>query len=129
MLKDKVAALAGGPNYAVLTTPLGDGTVNSHMMWVGSDADHLLINTEIHRRKFRNMAVDAKVTVLVFENTFSWVEVRGTVVEHVRGPDARAHIDALAQKYTGADYANEVQSERVIVKIRPDVQFIFPPGS
>lgn len=128
MLKDKVAALAGGPNYAVLTTPLGDGTVSSHMMWVGADAEHLLINTEIHRRKFRNMAVGAKVTVLVFENNFSWVEVRGTVVDHVGGAEARAHIDALAQKYTGADYSMPVQSERVIVRIRPDVQFVFPPA-
>jgi len=129
VLKDKVAALAGGPNYAVLTTPLGDGTANSHMMWVGADADHLLINTEIHRRKFRNMPVGAKVTVVVFENPFAWAEVRGTVVEHVGGTEARAHIDALAQKYTGADYSMQVQSERVIVKIRPDVQFTFPPAS
>jgi general stress protein 26 len=129
VLKDKVAALAGGADYAVLTTPLGDGTMNSHMMWVGADADHLLINTEIHRRKFRNMAVGAKVTVVVFENPFSWVEVRGTVVGHVRGAEARAHIDSLAQKYNGTDYSMPIQSERVIVQIRPDVQFIFPPAS
>jgi general stress protein 26 len=128
VLKDKVATLAGGPNYAVLTTPLGDGTVNSHMMWVGADADHLLINTEVHRRKFRNMPIGAKVTLLVFENNYSWAEVRGTVVEHVKGDAARASIDELALKYTGSKYAMEVQSERVIVKIKPDVQFLFPPS-
>ena len=53
----------------------------------------------------------------------AYVEVRGTVVETIRGPEARAHIDALAQKYFGRDYdpAN-IQSERVILRIRPDVQ-------
>jgi hypothetical protein len=43
-----------------------------------------------------------------------------SVVEHVGGAAARAHIDSLAQLYTGADYANPVQTERVIVKIKPD---------
>ena len=129
MLKETVAAMASAPNYAVLTTQLEYGSMNSHMMWVGADAEHVLINTETHRRKFRLMPVGAKVTVLVFENTFRWAEVRGTVVDHVLGPEARAHIDALAQKYTGADYSNTVQSERVIVKIRPDVQFVFPPAA
>ena len=40
----------------------------------------------------------------------------------MRGPEARAHIDALSRKYTGADYATQIQSERVILKIAPDVQ-------
>jgi hypothetical protein len=43
----------------------------------------------------------------------------------VHGPEARAHIDALAQKYLGRDYdpAN-IQSERVILRIEPDVQHL-----
>jgi hypothetical protein len=37
----------------------------------------------------------------------------------VLGPEARAHIDQLAQKYTGGDYAGTVHSERVILKVAP----------
>ena len=35
---------------------------------------------------------------------YHYAEVRGTVVETVRGAEARAHIDALSQKYRGRDY-------------------------
>jgi hypothetical protein len=44
------------------------------------------------------------------------------VVDIVRGPQARAHVDDLSRKYTGAPYANEIESERVILKIAPDRQ-------
>jgi hypothetical protein len=33
-------------------------------------------------------------------------------------------IDRLAQKYTGADYAPEIQSERVILRIAPERQLV-----
>jgi Pyridoxamine 5'-phosphate oxidase len=125
----KTLQLLEGANYAALTFLLPSGTPSTHMMWVGTDADHVLINTEVHRFKFRNLSVGAKATVMVFEGPFSWAEVRGTVVEHVTGAAARAHIDELAQVYTGKPYANEVASERVVVKIRPDYDMAFPPSA
>jgi general stress protein 26 len=128
-MQQKTTELLSTGKYAVLTTMMPNGAPNSHMMWAGCDEDgNVLINTEVHRRKFKNMTVGAKATVLVFENNFSWCEVRGTVVQHVGGAAARAHIDTLAQMYTGADYANPVQTERVIVKIKPDYELVFPPG-
>ena len=43
----------------------------------------------------------------------------------IRGPEARAHIDALSQKYRGRDYdPSIITSERVILKIAPDVQHL-----
>lgn len=42
------------------------------------------------------------------------------MVETETGDVARANIDELAQKYTGADYANPIGSERVIVRIGVD---------
>ena len=45
------------------------------------------------------------------------------------GPEARANINALAQKYLDADYPDEmIQSERVILKISPDSQIVFARG-
>ena len=35
----------------------------------------------------------------------------------MRGDEARADIDALSHKYTGGDYANPIQSERVVLQI------------
>jgi hypothetical protein len=51
-----------------------------------------------------------------------YAEVRGTVVGETRGPEARAHIDFLSQKYTSGDYKGVIQSERVILQIAPDRQ-------
>ena len=61
-------------------------------------------------------------------NTFTALG-RGHVVEIVTGPEARANINALAQKYLEADYPNEwIHSERVILKIAPDSQIVFARG-
>jgi general stress protein 26 len=91
----------------------------THPMWVDADDDHLLLNTEIHRQKFKNITRDPRVTVTVWdaEQPDRYAELRGRVVATVRGPEARDHIDQLSQKYYGHDYANPITSERVILKV------------
>jgi PPOX class probable F420-dependent enzyme len=126
MLDPRARELASGANFAVLTTLLADGTPQSHVMWVDTDGDHLLINTEVHRSKFRNLWRDGRATVTLIDrdDPYSYVEVRGEVSEVVRGPEARDHIDRLSRKYFGRDYDNPIKSERVIVKIRPLRQIV-----
>ena len=121
----EVRELATGPNFAALTVNLRSGAAMTHIMWVDADDDHVLINTEVHRAKFKAVERDARVTVTIWdrENPYTYAEVRGRVVESVRGPEARAHIDALSRKYHGRDYdAERIQSERVILRVAPDVQ-------
>ena len=74
-------------------------------MWVDCDDDHIVINTEVALRKFKNVQADPRVTVTIWgrKNPYFFAEVRGRVVEVVPGPQARANIDALAQKYLGTD--------------------------
>lgn len=126
MLEEKTRQLASGKNFAVLTTLLPDGSPQSHVMWVDHDGDHILINTEVHRRKFKNLSEDPRATVTIIdsENAYSYVEVRGRVVEEIAGREARDHIDALSQRYFGKDYPNPIQSERVILKIEPERELI-----
>lgn len=126
MLDAKTLDLCRGPNFAALTTLFDDGQPQTQVMWVGCDDDHLLINTEIHRAKYKNVMRDPRVTVTVWDaaNPYSYVEVRGRVVDTIGGDEARAHIDQLARRYTGADYANTVTSERVILKIAPDREVV-----
>jgi PPOX class probable F420-dependent enzyme len=127
MLDDRIRTLAtDGKNIAAVTTLMPDGTPQTTPLWIDSDGEHLLLNTEVHRQKYKNVSRDPRITVTIIDaaNPYSYGEVRGEVVETVTGPEARAHIDALARKYTGADYGNPVQSERVILKVAPRRQFV-----
>jgi PPOX class probable F420-dependent enzyme len=122
MLDSAAKELAQGKNFAALTTMLPSGQPSTQVMWVDADDDHVLINTEVHRQKFINVGKDPRVAVTVIDaaNPYRYAEIRGKVTETVTGPEARAHIDALSQKYTGGPYGPQVQSERVILRITPD---------
>lgn len=124
MLEDAVRAMAQGKNFAAFTTLMPGGQPQTHLMWVHADDEHILINTEVHRRKFKNVEADPRVTVAIWdaENPYSFAEVRGRVVESVRGDAALASINAMSQKYRGVDYQPVIESERVILKIAPDRQ-------
>ena len=131
MLDDKTLQLAQGPNFASLATIMPDGSLQVHVMWVDADEDHILINTEVHRRKFKNMMANPTTTVLIVHRNDPWsyVEVRGEVAGTVTGTEARSHIDALSHKYLGVDtYPRPITSERVIVKIKPERIVAFPPS-
>ena len=65
------------------------------------------------------------MTIWERDDPYTYAEVRGRVVEIVTGAEARAHIDALSRKYRGRDYdAANIRSERVILRIAPDVQHV-----
>ena len=131
MIKDEVIALAQGKNFATISTLLPSGQIQTHVVWVDCDDDHIVINTEVELRKFKNVQADPRVTVTIWDkkNPYFFAEVRGHVVEVVTGPDARTNIDVLAQKYLGTDYSDElIHSERVLLKIAPDSQIVFAGG-
>ncbi len=122
MLDETIKRLAAaGKNFAAVTTLLADGTPMTQPLWVDADDEHLLLNTEVHRQKFRNISRDPRITVAIWDagQPYSYVEVRGEVVETITGPEARSHIDQLSQRYVGADYGGVIQSERVILKVAP----------
>lgn len=114
--------LATGKNFAAFTTLMPDGQPQTQLMWVHADDAHVIINTETGRQKFRNVEADPRVTVTVFDkdNAYRYVEARGRVTSMTTGDEARSNIDELAQKYTGADYANPIATERVILSIEVD---------
>lgn len=126
----EIVALAREPNFAVFTTLLSSGQPMSHVMWVDADEDHVLINTELHRAKFRAVQRDPRVAVTIWtrDDPYVYAEVRGRVVETVRGQAARDHIDALSRTYRGRDYDDaDITSERVILRIEPERQYVRHP--
>ena len=112
--------LAQGRNYGAITTVLPSGRLQTHPIRVGTDGVRLVVNTETHRRKYKNVERDPKVTLTIRdeENPYRYAEVRGEVVEKVTGQEARDHIDELSRKYHGEDYPpDSIESERVMLWI------------
>ena len=124
MLDPVIRDLARGKNFGSISFHLPNDAIATHVRWVDADDEHVLINTEVHRWKYKAMQADKNVTVTIWssENPYSYAEVRGTVTGEIRGPEAREGIDALSRKYTGGDYSPTIQSERVILQITPTRQ-------
>jgi PPOX class probable F420-dependent enzyme len=119
--------LAGGKNYGAISTLLPSGEIQTQIIWVGTDGERLVVNTEVHRAKYKNVEKDPRITLCIRDeqNPYRYAEVRGKVVETVTGQQARDHIDELAQKYFGTPYPpDNIKSERVMLWIVPDRQTI-----
>lgn len=119
--------LAQGANYGSISTMLSSGNVQTQLIWVHTDGERVVVNTEVHRQKFKNVQRDPRVTLTIRneQDPYHYAEVRGRVVETVTGPEARAHIDQLSQKYHGQDYnPDDIKSERVMLWIVPERQTI-----
>ncbi len=129
MIDERLRALCKGENYGVLTTLFPDGSPQSQMMWIDCDDDHVIINTEVHRAKYKNLASDPRVVITIWPagDLTTYFEVRGTVADTVVGEEAKAHLDSLAQRYFKVDeYPYPIQSARAIVRIAPDRVISFP---
>ena len=96
-LDNKTLLMAAGPNYAALTTLFKNGVPQTHVMWVDTDGENILINTEIHRVKYKNVKIDPRVTVMIWkhDNPFKFVEIRGEVIGEITGKEARDNICLL----------------------------------
>ena len=126
-LDNKTIQMASGPNYATLTTLFKNGVPQTHVMWVDTDGEKILINTEIHRFKYKNILKDPRVTVTIWkhDNPFKFVEVRGEVIAEITGQEARDNIDKLSQKYWEKPYPFPIQSERIVLVIKSNKEVMF----
>jgi PPOX class probable F420-dependent enzyme len=99
-----VQALLSAPNYAIVSTQNGDGSILSTVVWVGLDEGKLFVNSALGRRWPANLGNDPHATLVVMnpDNPQNFLEVRGTVTSSTEhGID---DINWLANKYIGSDY-------------------------
>ena len=77
-LDDDVVRLAKGPNLATVVTLMPDGQPQALLTWIDSDGEYLLVNTEPHRQRVKNVKRDPRMTVLIHaaDNPWDWAEVR-----------------------------------------------------
>lgn len=126
-LHPETVELARGANYASITTVLPSGRLQTQLVWVHTDGERLVVNTEVHRQKYKNVRRDPRVTLTIRDeqDPYRYAEARGRVVETETGRRARDHIDELSRKYHGQDYdPDDIKSERVMLWIVPERQTI-----
>ena len=57
--------LAQGANYGSTTTMLPNGNFQTQLLWVHTDDERLVANTEVHRQKFKNAQREPRVTLTI----------------------------------------------------------------
>ena len=97
--------LLGKPSPCFIATTMPDGSPQLTQTWVGTDGEHILINTVEGYRKVRNVERDPRVSVIVTDpaNVTDYFSIKGRVVDATPKGGAE-HIEELAQKYIGGPY-------------------------
>jgi PPOX class probable F420-dependent enzyme len=105
-LDENTVRLAKGKNLASVVTVMPSGQPQAQLTWVDTDGEHILINTVQGHQKVRNIERDPRVALTVSDpdQPARYYGVRGRVLG-MTTEGAAAHIDELAQRYTGAPYA------------------------
>jgi PPOX class probable F420-dependent enzyme len=92
------------PLLLALATTLDDGTPQLTPVWFSEEQGHIYVNTARGRVKDRAMRARPYVAAMIYdpENPYRYIQIRGPVIE-INEEAGRAHIDLLAQRYTGAE--------------------------
>ncbi len=121
--------LVDGPFATALTTRMPDGRLQTTPIWCnrGDEGDCILINTMRGFRKERNMRLDPRVSLLLYDlsRPLHNLEIRG-VVEEITEMGGVEHLDALTRLYLNKPDAHffgdsvpvELSKTYVPVKIR-----------
>lgn len=122
-MSNALLAFLDEPVFAQVATLMPDGSPQITQVWIGTDGQHVLVNTAEGRQKTRNVRRDPRVAVNVVDPTNAWrlAAIRGRVVE-ITTEGADDLIDQLAHKYLGVDsypFRNSAET-RVTLKIAPE---------
>lgn len=112
--------------FAHVVTLFPDGRPHSTPVWIDYDIEtnRILVNTERHRRKAKNVRNNPAVAVSMTdpEDPYRYLSITG-IVEEMTTEGAREHADELAFRYIDDVYPSEIQTERILLKIRPEELF------
>jgi PPOX class probable F420-dependent enzyme len=126
-LNDIAREVLDKPHFAVLATSNADGRPQSSVIFVKRDGDTVVFSTIEGRLKTRNMARDPRVSLLVIDKEKGrYVEIRGSV-ELTDDPEKRLLYEMYDRYMGGMPPPPEPEAERLIVRIRPDKVYQFPP--
>jgi PPOX class probable F420-dependent enzyme len=116
--------IIAGKNYAVLSIPRKDGTVQSVVVWADVEDDGTIsVNSSEGRAWPKNLrrAKTATVTAFAGDSPWEWVSATGSLASDTH-EGADEHIDKLAKKYLDADAYpfRQEGEERVKFTLKPE---------
>ena len=122
-LDARARALFEGKNFAHVSVPRKDGSIQSAVIWVALDGrGNILMNSAEGRAWPANLRRAGRATVSVHNeaNPYEFVSVTGTLSED-RHEGADADIDALSEKYRGRDFrqSRKPGEQRVTFTLEP----------
>ena len=119
--------LIDGTYVVALTTVMSDGQPHTTPVWCNRKEDYIFINVMKGFRKEKNMRLNPKVSLLVYDpkNPLHNIEIRGCVVEMTED-GAVEHLDELTQlylkkpnaKFFGDSIPTELQSRYTPVRVK-----------
>ena len=120
LLDPDVRRLLAEPNYAHLATLMKDGAPTSVPVWVGLEADNILVGTGSGTLKARNTRRDPRVALSVTDprDPYKAASIRGRVIEQ-RPDEDNAVMDPIAIKYTSKPFPLR-GPERIVLVIEPE---------
>lgn len=91
------------PNYGFLGTIRPDDTVQVNPMWFLYDGEHIRFTHTTKRAKYRNLMHNPAMSLAVTDpsNPFTYLEVRGTLVEVIPDPEGAFYV-TLGRRYGNA---------------------------
>jgi PPOX class probable F420-dependent enzyme len=124
-LPDGLLELLRKPSPCFIATTNPDGAPQLTQTWVGTDGEHIVINTVEGYRKTKNVERDPRVAVIVAnpDNVSDYYSVSGRVVERTAKGGTES-IEELAQKYLGGPYPWFGGREQVRVVLTIEVEKI-----
>ncbi len=105
-------------NFAHLATLMSDGSPQSVPVWIGREAEWLVVCTGEGSLKAKNTKRDPRVAISIvdFHHPYEEVQIRGRVVE--RRPDSEFKMmDTISHKYTGKPFPFRSPEGRVALII------------
>jgi PPOX class probable F420-dependent enzyme len=104
-LDGRAREILDGKNFAHLSVPRPDGSIQTVVVWADTDDDgRVRVNSAEGRAWPENLrrAGQATISVADADNPYEYVTVAGPIAEDTHD-GADEHIDALAKKYMDAD--------------------------
>jgi PPOX class probable F420-dependent enzyme len=113
--------ILNGKNFATVATVMADGSPEATLVWIETDGIYIYFNTAIHRLKARNLKLDPRVAIVVYDCNEPYRDVlaiKGSAELILEGADE--HIDKLSRIYEGQPFTFRSDETRVIVKVTPE---------